>query len=785
MISGHSDQIVDVWAHNVDKEFERIKKLLPKYPVVAMDTEFPGEVYRPAPSTNKNVSYERLKRNVNQLKLIQLGITLGNEKGELPEGTSTWQFNFKFNPTEDRGAENSISMLIKAGINFDQFARGGIDVHYFADLLTTSGLVLNDEVTWLTFHSSSDYGYLVKLLTNVPLPPTQPKFVSTMKLFFPRTYDLKLVAHTRRSLNYLADELSVARVGQMHQAGSDSLLTYDAYFCVVKLFNNGNLDVEGMCGKVGGLNEDGVILYDSLMGYWMAVKMKEFEDRKERRRRRKESANRRKAAMISSESRSEDDHFKHKNEKEIKDGKIGSEFDKKHQSIDEHNESSRMSNSRDGIGEETGEYNESEDQMEDDTDQSFNEVKARDEFLSMLNRYQMNGMFFVMPTSPDQIDGMHLSYSSSPVPPIGHYGGFLMGGEEDTGMRSAEWMGMGGAEGTNGYENVMMGGMMYGGEQAMIGSTSSSPTPIGVHPSQQYVDAGMTAHLQGSVMPPMISYSPSPSPLGHQSTTMGVAYDPTTMQTVQTGLSHHMYSQPGMQMAPMGISPPPQHPHYHQGSSYASPAYAGQYNPYPSPSPPINMPPPPPSSSSSVTGMAASSASTAMPISLTSSSVVPSIAMPAGASVATSITSATTSATATSPSSVLLPSGVQRTLSGASHQAKFHHPQSLAATAPPFIPSYVASSNSVIGSTSSASTTISPLSLTSSSSSTASSSSSSSSSSSLTASASAISASASSFVSHQSPMSISPSPYSGVSVAQSGSIKAEANVGSSSEPRQT
>lgn len=30
------------------------------------------------------------------LKLIQIGITLSNEKGEVPKENLTWQFNFKF-----------------------------------------------------------------------------------------------------------------------------------------------------------------------------------------------------------------------------------------------------------------------------------------------------------------------------------------------------------------------------------------------------------------------------------------------------------------------------------------------------------------------------------------------------------------------------------------------------------------------------------------------------------------------------------------------------------------
>ncbi len=40
--------------------------------------------------------YQTLRCNVDLLKLIQLGITLCDENGNLPPDVCTWQFNFRF-----------------------------------------------------------------------------------------------------------------------------------------------------------------------------------------------------------------------------------------------------------------------------------------------------------------------------------------------------------------------------------------------------------------------------------------------------------------------------------------------------------------------------------------------------------------------------------------------------------------------------------------------------------------------------------------------------------------
>jgi len=109
--------------------------------------------------------------------------------------------------SSDTYAQDSIDMLSNsAGIDFSRSLDNGIDQNEFGELLITSGLVLLEDVTWITFtgypaspsprltctimltFSGYDLGYLLKTMTSVPLPPVDTEFFDLLTTYFPSVY---------------------------------------------------------------------------------------------------------------------------------------------------------------------------------------------------------------------------------------------------------------------------------------------------------------------------------------------------------------------------------------------------------------------------------------------------------------------------------------------------------------------------------------------------------------------------------------------------------------------
>ena len=58
--------------------------------------------------------------------------------------------------------------------------------------MTSLGVVLNDDVHFVTFHGAYDLGYLTKLLSGHDLPETQADFMKKIEMYFRIVYDVNV-----------------------------------------------------------------------------------------------------------------------------------------------------------------------------------------------------------------------------------------------------------------------------------------------------------------------------------------------------------------------------------------------------------------------------------------------------------------------------------------------------------------------------------------------------------------------------------------------------------------
>lgn len=196
--------------------------------------------------------YQCLRCNVDLLKLIQLGITLFSVDGDVPPAQSdepsnrnysnslvmcpcTWTFNFQFSLTDDMYSQDSIDMLQKAGVDFNKCEENGVDPKEFGSLLITSGLVLDPDVSWLSFHSGYDFGYLVKIMACQQLPHDEEEYLKIVRMWFPRIYDIKYLfrhaqrQHARGTMNTEAANI-ITNIGQ--RSGLNDLADVSRYIAL-------------------------------------------------------------------------------------------------------------------------------------------------------------------------------------------------------------------------------------------------------------------------------------------------------------------------------------------------------------------------------------------------------------------------------------------------------------------------------------------------------------------------------------------------------------------------
>jgi len=144
-------------------------------------------------------------------------------------------------------------------VDFEQHKLRGINAADFAALVTDVGLVLNEDIHWISFHSAYDFAYLLKLLTGKLLPKKESDFFENLKMYFPSFYDVKYLIKYCENINggleNVANLLGLERIGPQHQAGSDALLTASVFFHIRKHFFDDSLDDDKHMGVLYGLGQ--------------------------------------------------------------------------------------------------------------------------------------------------------------------------------------------------------------------------------------------------------------------------------------------------------------------------------------------------------------------------------------------------------------------------------------------------------------------------------------------------------------------------------------------------
>lgn len=120
-------------------------------------------------------------------------------------------------------------MLENAGLDFAKHENCGIPHMLFAEHFISSGLLLNNQIKWVAFNSAFDFGYMLKMVTSLPLPHSEGEFLKLLELHFPVFYDVKHLRMDDGDLNSQLRNESIVREGVAHQAGSDSLVTSQLY----------------------------------------------------------------------------------------------------------------------------------------------------------------------------------------------------------------------------------------------------------------------------------------------------------------------------------------------------------------------------------------------------------------------------------------------------------------------------------------------------------------------------------------------------------------------------
>ncbi|RZR88339.1 hypothetical protein BHM03_00015884 [Ensete ventricosum] len=224
--------MVNVGKKNLVQQLDLILELRGFYPIVAIDTEFPGFIRDTPRNATEEERYKDVKHNVDNMHLIQLGVALLDEEGNTPWPGCCWQFNFcDFDPDVDASSPDSIELLVQSGHDFQEHRRDGIEARRCAHMICVNLFCQPHNSKYITFHGLYDVAYVIKMITRAPLPNTLNEFSDLVWTIFGRIYDLKYISRFFGGL--LRGEIGLVGLSMLldfepegirHQAAYDSLL---------------------------------------------------------------------------------------------------------------------------------------------------------------------------------------------------------------------------------------------------------------------------------------------------------------------------------------------------------------------------------------------------------------------------------------------------------------------------------------------------------------------------------------------------------------------------------
>ena len=198
--------VKDVVKSNFYKEFSNIKELATKYNVVSINVESAGTLGRPIGKFKgkRDYVYQTIRVNVDLFNIFKIGISLCDQFGNKPEGViSTWQLHCQVDPETEIVPSEFLEFLDAASTipetSASELKHTGINLKELAVVLTDSGLLMNNNITWISHSGGYDFAYLLRLVTDKPLPQSRELFLSELNKIFINYYDLDLI---NQRLNY-------------------------------------------------------------------------------------------------------------------------------------------------------------------------------------------------------------------------------------------------------------------------------------------------------------------------------------------------------------------------------------------------------------------------------------------------------------------------------------------------------------------------------------------------------------------------------------------------------